>query len=652
MRRIVIGTAGHVDHGKTSLVRALAGREGGTDRLPEERRRGITIDLGFVEWRAAPDLSVGIVDVPGHRRFVHTMIAGAAGIQGVLLVVAADEGVMPQTREHVAVCELVGVERAVVALTKIDRVDDELARMAEAEVRELLRGKMTAEIVACSARTGAGVDAVLGALRRMIDATPALPPSPRVRLGIDRVFTVRGVGTVVTGTLILGRLTVGMPLVVVGARGPTRTHARGLQVHDAAVDAVEAPARVAIHLAGVGASDVQRGDVVTTGGEISATRALSVELCEGAPLVRGTRGTLHVGTGRVAARVDRVDAIDADGSSPRSARVARLHLDAPLPVAAGDAFVLRGSDVAGPDGAVLGGGRALDVDPAATRRRNESAVAVALARRDAEATVRALVDDRVPRPLARATLARRFVLSEGALEQAAARMTRDRELARVGELGWMKRSALTELVAEARALVADHARRAPLERGMPLAALRGKLAARAGEAAADEAVKLAAVRRSPDDADAIVLEGDVAHGGSRAAALGVALARAVDAATRALDLAGVHGLGEHAAAEATSAPMAEVRAILARLTREGLAIRAGDLWFDARMVETLTARATAHLRAARSMTVIDFKELGGLPRKQAILLLEHLDRAGVTRREGDARVLSGALPAREGEVAR
>ena len=190
MRRFVLGTAGHVDHGKTSLVRALTGID--TDRLPEEKRRGITIELGFAPWQVAPGMDVSLIDVPGHRKLVHAMIAGAIGMELVLLVVAADEGVMPQTREHVAACELLGLRRAVVAVTKLDRVGADVAELAGDEARELLGDRWEAQVVCCSSRTGEGVEAVREAVRTALLALPAPRPGARARLSVDRVFSVKG----------------------------------------------------------------------------------------------------------------------------------------------------------------------------------------------------------------------------------------------------------------------------------------------------------------------------------------------------------------------------------------------------------------------------------------------------------------------------
>jgi selenocysteine-specific elongation factor len=409
MRRFVIGTAGHVDHGKTTLVRALTGVD--TDRLPEEKRRGISIELGFAPLDVGGGLLASIVDVPGHRRLVRAMIAGATGMEAVMLVVAADEGVMPQTREHVAVCELLGVTRALVVVTKSDAVEPELAQLAGDEARALLGARWQAEAVTCSARTGAGLDEVRTALRRMLAALPEPARREHPRLGVDRVFTVRGTGTVVTGTLVAGRISTGDALFVVGERGTRASSARGLHVHDAAVDRAEAPTRLAVNLAGIALGDVRRGDVVTTDSGLGTTTLLDVLVRPGHALARGAAVTVHVGTASTPARVDAVDTVE-------SGAVARLRTARPAAIAGGDRVVLRGG-VEGPAGAVVGGGVVLDARPdrraSGAKRR---ALAAAMAGLDAEVTARALVESAAPRPLARDALGSRFALDAASLARA------------------------------------------------------------------------------------------------------------------------------------------------------------------------------------------------------------------------------------------
>ncbi|HVY47288.1 MAG TPA: selenocysteine-specific translation elongation factor, partial [Minicystis sp.] len=345
MRRYVIGTAGHVDHGKTTLVQALTGVD--TDRLPEEKRRGITIELGFAPWKLDGELEVSLIDVPGHRRLVHHMIAGATGMELVLLVVAADEGVMPQTREHVAAAELLGLRRAVVAVTKLDRVGRDVAELAGEEARELLGDRFDAEVVVCSARTGEGLDAVAHAVRRALEKLPPRAHGPRARLSVDRVFSVKGAGTVVTGTLVEGKIAQGAPLVIVGEAGVRATAARGLHVHDKAVTVAEAPTRLAVNLAGLALEDVARGDVLTDDRAARPTRLLDVVLEPGATVKSGQVAQVYVGTSRSSSRVDVLAAGETDDAAPA---LARLRLAHPLVALGGDRFVLRGSDVEGPAG--------------------------------------------------------------------------------------------------------------------------------------------------------------------------------------------------------------------------------------------------------------------------------------------------------------
>ncbi|MFO0548929.1 MAG: selenocysteine-specific translation elongation factor [Polyangiaceae bacterium] len=340
MRRFVLGTAGHVDHGKTTLVRALTGID--TDRLPEEKRRGITIELGFAQWKLAEDLQASIIDVPGHKRLVHTMIAGAVGMELVLLVVAADEGVMPQTREHLAACEILGIRRVVVALTKIDRVERELAELAAEEIAELLKGRFEVDVVPCSAKTGEGLerlrDVVRGALLSLAKhdhaAERAAAPA---HLSVDRAFSVRGAGTVVTGTLVRGALAVGDAVHLVGDAGSSSSAVRGLHVHDHAVERAEAPTRLAVNLAGLSLEAVSRGDVLTTDAALT-TRTRFDARVHMLSRVRATAALeVYVGTARSSGRLTMFAAPEGEEESQLFGRV-RLGKALAL---RGDRFVLR-----------------------------------------------------------------------------------------------------------------------------------------------------------------------------------------------------------------------------------------------------------------------------------------------------------------------
>src|SRR5438105_2248580 len=274
----VIGTAGHVDHGKSTLIRALTGID--PDRLQEEKERGMTIDLGFAWLKLPNGVEVSIVDVPGHERFIHNMLAGVGGVDIALLVVAADEGVMPQTREHVAILDLLGISTGVVALTKRDLVDDEWLDLVQADVEDFLRLKTTtlkaAPIVPVSATTGVGLDALLGVIQELLARERTRPDSARPRLPIDRVFTVAGFGTVVTGTLIDGELHLGQELEV--QPGGLHARVRGLQSHRKKLETVPAGTRTAVNLGGLAVEDLRRGQVLAAPGAFRPTRAVDGRL--------------------------------------------------------------------------------------------------------------------------------------------------------------------------------------------------------------------------------------------------------------------------------------------------------------------------------------------------------------------------------------
>jgi selenocysteine-specific elongation factor len=330
---LTVGTAGHIDHGKTWLVRALTGKD--TDRLPEEQTRGISIDLGYAPLELPDGRRLSLVDVPGHERFVRTMVAGATGIDLFLLVVDAAEGARPQTHEHLAILRLLGVERGVVAVTKSDAVDSETLELARAEATELVSD---AEVVAVSAKTGAGLDDLRAALARV--AVQEKRESAPTRLYVDRVFSLRGIGTVATGTLWSGRISGGDALWAEPEGREVRV--RSVQVHDREVESAEAGQRVAVSLPGVQRDELRRGDVLVEPGTYHATYRLDVELEELAPIP--PRVLVHHGTSATLARV------------VRAGRFAQLRLDSPVIAARDDRVVLRA-------GTTVGGGRVIDPAP-------------------------------------------------------------------------------------------------------------------------------------------------------------------------------------------------------------------------------------------------------------------------------------------------
>ena len=357
-----LGTAGHIDHGKTALVAALTGVD--TDRLPQERSRGISIELGYAPLELPSGRRLSVVDVPGHERFVRTMVAGATGIDLFLLAVACDDGVMPQTIEHVAILRLLGLERGVVALTKRDLVDDDTALLARLQVEDLLPGISAVEV---SSRTGLGMDELRAELDLCAADAAARPPGDGVRMPIDRAFSLRGIGTVVTGTLWSGSIAAGDHLAVEPGGRPVRV--RSVQVHDRPVDRAAAGQRVAVALVGIERSQVGRGDTLAEPGSLRASFRLEcdVRVLAGAPrdLRNGERVTVHHGTSETHARV-----IVRDGESIATGAAGRiqLRLERPLPARQGDHVVIR---LTAPQTTIAGG---TVLDPSPTRSGRAAAV--------------------------------------------------------------------------------------------------------------------------------------------------------------------------------------------------------------------------------------------------------------------------------------
>jgi selenocysteine-specific elongation factor len=424
---LTVGTAGHIDHGKTWLVRALTGKD--TDRLPEEQARGISIDLGYAPLELPGGRRLSLVDVPGHERFVHTMIAGATGIDLFLLVIDAQEGARPQTREHLAVLRLLGVEHGVVAVTKCDAVDEETLALAVEEARELVPG---AEVVPVSAKTGAGLDELRAALARV----PAVERNSGLatRLYVDRVFTLQGVGTIATGTLWAGTISTGDTLRVEPSGRVVRV--RSVQVHDEAVDVAEAGQRVAVNLPTVERRELKRGDVLVEPGHYPASYRLDVLVDELAEIPADV--TVHVGTQAVPARV------------ARAGRFAQLRLTRPVLTARGDRVVLRTD-------ATVGGGTVLD--PAPPRRLEPQRLEI-LERGDPAEIVRALVHE----PVTGRELQARGVLAPAELAQGLATV-------RAAGEHYFSEQWLDALRARVRERVAERARTHPLDPGVPLAEL-------------------------------------------------------------------------------------------------------------------------------------------------------------------------------------
>ena len=381
MKQIVLGTAGHIDHGKTSLIKALTNID--TDRLKEEKERGITIELGFANLDFDDDIQLGIVDVPGHERFVKNMLAGVGGIDLVMLVIAADEGVMPQTREHLAICELLHVREGLVVLTKTDMVEPDWLDLVQADTAEFLQHTFLAgkPIVPVSAKTGEGLPALLDTLQATCKALTPRSTSGPARLPIDRVFTMRGFGAVITGTLFSGSLQLEDRVEVLPRRVTARI--RGLQVHNQTVEQAHAGQRTAVNLQGLERAALQRGDVLVTPGRFPATYMLDTSLTLLAdaprPLKHRARVRFHIGTSEI---MGRVVLLDRDEVQPGEHVLAQLRLEAPAVAAPQDRYVLRSYSPM----VTIGGGTILDALPAKHKRHRPQVLDQLATLRDGTAT--------------------------------------------------------------------------------------------------------------------------------------------------------------------------------------------------------------------------------------------------------------------------
>lgn len=634
---LVLGTAGHIDHGKTALVRALTGVD--TDRLPEEKARGITLDLGFAPLELAPGLRVGVVDVPGHEGLVRTMVAGATGIDLVLLVVAADEGVMPQTREHLAICDLLGLCRGAVALTRCDRADADVVALARAEIGELLAGTGLAAlpVVPTSATTGEGLSVLREALAAQAgdcEARTARTGPPR--LSVDRVFSVRGFGTVATGTLVGSALRTGDALQV--HPGEARARVRGLQCFGEPTDAVAGGARCAVNLQGVDPHHLARGQVLAPPGALSPTRTFDAALtwlADAPPLAEGapTSVELLVGTAERRARVAPIGGALAPGASG----LARVHVDGePLALLPGERFVLRGFARTAGGGATLAGGRVLDVAPPRRRRSDP------LLRRELEALAHAGPEDAVALRVARAgfagaaqdALARETGLGGAELEAALGGAEARGGIHRAATARWVGGEALDALQERlSEALDAFHDRE-PMRPGMPRGELRGALPANTAPGAFELALaRLAAADRIRVEEHEVRAADFVPRLTQRQEALAARLR--ADAM-----IAGLEPPTPREQAAGLDVDEAELRDVLAHLERDGSLVRApGDLWFDRGAVDALRERVVAHLREHGSLDTAAYKALIGTTRKFAVPLMELFDGEHLTIRRGEARTL-------------
>ncbi len=619
MRHVIAGTAGHIDHGKTALVKALTGID--TDRLAEEKRRGISIDLGFAHLDLGPDLRVGFVDVPGHERFVKNMLAGVGGIDLVLLVIAADESVMPQTREHFDICRLLAIPRGIVALTKADLVEPELLGLARLEAEEFVAGSFLAgaPVVAVSAVTGQGLDELRDRLREVASQVPLKDASRYLRLPIDRAFSMHGFGTVVTGTLISG--SVAREQEVELHPGTRRLRVRGVEVHGEQVGRALAGQRTALNLSGVEPAEVARGMVLAEPERFRAVSEIDcrLELLPSArPLKNRAPVHFHAGTAEIEAEVRLLEGGPA--LPPGASGFARLRLREPLLLVPGDRFIIRMFSPV----VTIGGGVVLDSGYHYRRHEDAGARLKVLAEGTPGERVHLLVRES-GYGLGLAELVARTGLTESEIERDA---PADRlRVLRQPQPWLLDRQRAQTMLARLRETLAAFHQQNPLAPGMPKEELRGRelpgapaflldalIAGATGVVAEGENLRLAThklVLKQDEEQALEAIEGAFRNAGLAVPFVGEVLAKC-----------GVEP--------------ARARSLLQMLMRRGrLAKLADELVFHVDALEELRRKVSA--LKGRRLSVPEFKDLAGVSRKYAIPLLEYLDRERVTRRDGDTR---------------
>jgi len=635
MARVLVGTAGHIDHGKSALVKALTGTD--PDRLPEEKARGITIDLGFAhaEWGGTV---FSFVDVPGHEKFIRTMVAGAAGVDVALLVVASDDSVMPQTREHLAILTLLDVSYGVLVRTKADLVDEETGAVVEAEMRDLVAGTFLegAPLVAVSVFTGQGLDelrtALTTAARKSVRRDPAARPA---RLWVDRSFSMKGFGPVVTGTLDSGRIRPEDRLRLLPSGGEPRV--RRVEVHGEERPIAEAGERTSLNLAGVESAQLARGMCLIAPGSLVPATLLTVDLTALAgldgPLEDALSVRFHTGTADVPARLHLLGEGDAAAAPlpPGSRAVAQITCREPVAVRRGDRFVLRRPSPQ----ETIGGGRILDTARPRVRRRNPlRAAAVAVLRGDDERAIATLfLSEAGPAGLGVPDLAQRLGIHDEAAAAHVDALVAAGSALRLSPTLAVAASASIEMATRADAFFSERRRAGVPTLLVGRRELLGKIAPELPETTGEAwLATLAAAKR-------LVVTGDQA-GPAGSAASGLAdeaggFARRIEEAWREARFEAPRNLD---LAKALGTKTQVVAGLVQHLLKTGALVRLSpEILVHAAVLAEVDAKVAT--RTGETMSVGDFRDLLGLSRKYLIPLLEHLDRKRRTRRVGDARVV-------------
>ena len=628
MKHVVLGTAGHVDHGKTTLVKALTGID--TDRLKEEKERGMTIELGFAYLDLPSGKRLSIVDVPGHERFIKHMVAGAQGIDLVAFVVAADEGIMPQTKEHLQICELLGVKKGLVVITKVDLVDEELLTLVKEEVRDFLKGTFLegAPIVEVSAVKGWGMKELVETIERLVDEVEEKPSDGLFRLPIDRVFTIKGFGTVVTGTVLSGEVSVGDEIEILpeGIRGKVR----GIQVHKEHLKQARAGQRAAINLAGIEKEHIERGDVIVHPKTLKPTSILDVEIFHlpHAPvaLKNGTTLQLHIGTSHLLAQII---LLETDVLEPRQRGLAQLRLQKPIVAQPFDKFILRGS---GPI-QTWGGGIVLDTHPPRHKRFKTEVIQKLkeLRESDPQRAILYHLNKYASQGLTLKEIMAHTGLRKRVVEEALGELSKEKKVLLL-ENTFLPKETLDRLKTALVEILSKFHQQNPLRLGMTQEEIKGKLKT------TNEGLIAFTIERLLEE-DVIQKEGDFLRLKTHKIPFSEEELKELE---NLILRASLSPPTPKEIAQFYKKDLSTIKEILSILVHRGFIIRVKeDLYFHKEVLDSLRNKLIEYLKKHGSISIQEFKNLTGTSRKYVIPLAEYFDQIKVTIRVGDERILRG-----------
>ena len=633
MKQIILGTAGHIDHGKTSLIKAVTGID--TDRLKEEKLRGITIELGFAWLDLANGQRVGIVDVPGHEKFVKNMVAGATGIDLVALIIAADEGVMPQTREHLDICRLLGIKHGLVVLTKIDMVDEEWLELVTDDVQSFLRDSFLedAPIVPVSSLTGKGLPEFMKCLERLCEDVPERSSKSLFRLPVDRVFTMKGFGTVITGSLVSGKIRVGETVTIYPSG--IQSKVRGIQVHNQPVDEATAGVRTAINFQGLDRAAINRGDVLALANTLKPSYMVDVDLeylgFDKKPLKNRTKVRFYTGSSEI---VGNVILLDREELAAGQSAVAQLRLEDPLSVVRDDPFVMRSYSPI----RTIGGGRIINPVPGKHKRFKEPVMANLrhLAEIHSKEIITYHIKESGLHGVAFSDLIIMTNIAEKELEQELQHLLSRKAVLQVDRENrvFLHGSVFDELREKTIQILETYHKEHPLKAGMIKEALKSQLPRALGLRTLNLLIQ------ELSKSDKVVQEKEIIRLSGHRIAL-KADQKDIRYKMREAYLKGglqppyfkelVVSMGENAD---------HVKDILGHMLEEGLLVKVKEgLYFHKDVIEDLKNKLVAFLRANSEITTPQLKEITGVSRKYMIPLIEYFDDTKVTLRVGDVRRL-------------